>query len=164
MFREPQFGRKPYACSHRRIAALLANQCSVLSLLKLLLRQNPDLDPALSSRRRSVELFLATLTHQVDQPWTLESMAENCGLGRTRFTHYCYELTNMSPAEFLNYCRIQRACQLLAGTPGQNITEIAFECGFSSSQYFATVFRQHLGVVPSHFRNSRRLDSPKESA
>jgi AraC family L-rhamnose operon regulatory protein RhaS len=128
-----------------------------LNLLELLRRQNLNLDPALSSRRRSVEMFLATLAHQVDQPWTLESMAEQCGLGRTRFTHYCYELTNMSPAEFLNYCRVRRACELLVETRKHNVTAIAFECGFSSSQYFATVFRQHLGLAPREFRSRRQL-------
>jgi AraC-like DNA-binding protein len=127
-----------------------------LNLLELLRRQNLDLDPALSSRRRSVEMFLAALAHQVDQPWTLELMAEQCGLGRTRFTHYCYELTNMSPAEFLNRCRIRRACELLVETSKQNVTDIAFECGFSSSQYFATVFRQHLGFAPREFRSRRQ--------
>ena len=64
-----------------------------LELLELLRKQNIRLDKTLSSRRRSVELFLTSLSDQVEHPWTLESMARQCGLGRSRFTHYCYELT-----------------------------------------------------------------------
>jgi AraC-like DNA-binding protein len=85
-----------------------------LELLELLRKQNLELDKTLSSRRRSVELFLSSLSNQVEHPWALESMAEQCGLGRSRFTHYCYELTNMPPLEYLNRGRIERACRLLS--------------------------------------------------
>src|SRR5215469_10525133 len=123
-----------------------------LELLELLRKQNLELDKTLSSRRRSVELFLSSLSDQIEHPWTLESMAEHCGLGRTRFTHYCYELTNMPPLEYLNRCRIERACRLLSINHEKTVTDIAFECGFSSSQYFATVFRRYRRVAPNLFR------------
>ena len=32
-----------------------------------------------------------------------------------------------------------------------NITRIAFELGFNSSQYFATVFRKHTGMTPKKY-------------
>jgi AraC-like DNA-binding protein len=128
-----------------------------LELLDLLRKQNLELDKTLSSRRRSVELFLRSLSNQAKIPWTLESMAEQCGLGRSRFTHYCYELTNMSPLEYLNRCRIEQACRLLSTHREKTVTDIAFECGFSSSQYFATVFRRYRGVAPNLFRKRREL-------
>jgi AraC-like DNA-binding protein len=123
-----------------------------LELLELLRKQNLELDKTLSSRRRSVELFLSSLSNQVEHPWALESMAEQCGLGRSRFTHYCYELTNMPPLEYLNRCRIERACRLLSTHHEKTVTDVAFECRFSSSQYFATVFRRQVGIAPNLFR------------
>jgi AraC-like DNA-binding protein len=126
-----------------------------LELLELLRKQNLRLDKNLSSRRRSVELFLTSLSNRIEHPWTLESLARQCGLGRSRFTHYCYELTNMPPLEYLNRCRIERACRILSTNHQKSITDVAFECGFSSSQYFATVFRQHLGTAPNLFRKAR---------
>jgi AraC-like DNA-binding protein len=122
-----------------------------LEVLRLLRQQNLTFDERLSSRRRSVELFLTSLINQIDQPWTLDLMAAQCGLGRSRFTHFCYEITNMSPSEYLNSRRIQRACQILTSDPRASITDVAFECGFSSSQYFATVFRKHIRASPTHF-------------
>jgi AraC-like DNA-binding protein len=127
-----------------------------LEVLSLLRQQNLTLDERLSSRRRSVELFLASLKNQIDQPWTLDLMAEQCGLDRSRFTHYCYEITNMSPSEYLNSCRIQRACQILTSDSRVSITDVAIECGFSSSQYFATVFRKHTREAPTHFLKRRK--------
>jgi AraC-like DNA-binding protein len=127
-----------------------------LEVLELLRRQNLTLDESLSSRRRSVELFLTSLIHQIDQPWTLDSMAQQCDLGRSRFTHYCYELTNMPPLEYLNHCRIGHACCLLETYPKRSVTDIAFGCGFASSQYFATVFRRFTDMSPQAFRRSKR--------
>jgi AraC family L-rhamnose operon regulatory protein RhaS len=137
--------------SHESRLRLHLNQL-FLEVLELLRRQNITLDESLSSRRRSVELFLSSLIHQIDQPWTLDSMAQHCGLGRSRFTHYCYELTNMPPLEYLNHCRIDRACQLLEAYPKRSVTDVAFACGFASSQYFATVFRRFTDVSPQTFR------------
>jgi len=127
-----------------------------LQVLRLLREQNLKLDQSLSSRRRSVELFLASLPDNIERQWTLDLMAEQCGLGRSRFSHYCYELTNMSPSEYLNFCRIERACQIIASNLKTSITEVAIECGFSSSQYFATVFRKHTRISPLEFRRGGR--------
>jgi AraC-like DNA-binding protein len=123
-----------------------------LEVLRLLRQQDLTLDERLSSRKRSDEVFLTSLINQTDQPWTLDLMAEQCGLGRSRFTHYCYEITNLSPSEYLNSCRIQKACQILTSDPNVSITDVALGCGFSSSQYFATVFRKHRRTSPTHFR------------
>jgi len=124
----------------------------VVALTELLHQQNPVLDGALSSAQRTVELFLISLPTHVDQEWDLKAMAAQCGLGRTRFAHYCKAITNMSPNEYLAYCRIQMAAQLLADEKEESITEVAGRCGFSSSQYFATVFRQYTSYSPSAFR------------
>ena len=51
-----------------------------LEVLRLLRQQDLTLDERLSSRKRSVEVFLTSLINQTDQPWTLDLMAEQCGL------------------------------------------------------------------------------------
>ena len=80
-------------------------------------------------------------------------MAESCHLGVTRFVQYCEKLTNMAPARYLRHKRVQKAAALLAADPARSITDIAFDCGFSSSQHFSSVFRQLTGKTP---RASRR--------
>lgn len=124
----------------------------LIALVGLLRQHSPVLDRSLSSTQRTVELFLASLSHQLDYEWDLAAMAAACGLGRSRFTYYCKRLTNMTPNEYLHRCRIQAAADLLAGRPTSNVTEIALRCGFGSSQYFATVFRSHFGCAPREYR------------
>ncbi|MFA6287628.1 MAG: AraC family transcriptional regulator [Opitutaceae bacterium] len=62
--------------------------------------------------------------------------------------------TGYTPHEYVLRRRIEDARRgLEAGD--RDITTIAHELGFSSSQYFATVFRRHTGMSPSVFRMAR---------
>jgi len=143
----------PPTISISRLTAYL-NELFVL-LLELLRQQEVKLDSTLSSTLRTVSLFLDDLRENREylaQPWTIETMAHQCGLGETRFLHYCRELTNLTPIRYLNQCRVETAARLLVEQPQRNVTEVAFDCGFSSSQYFATVFVQHFQCTPSQYR------------
>lgn len=124
----------------------------IIALAEMLERRKPRLDESLSSSERAIRLFLKDLPRRLDEPWTLESMAENCGLGRSRFASCCRQITNVSPMEYLTRCRVDAAAKLLINQPDLSITDAAFTCGFQSSQYFATVFRQRLGQTPRAWR------------
>lgn len=128
----------------------------LLRLAELLESNRPALDRKLSGSERTVRLFLETLDDRLDEPWTLQSMADACGLGRTRFAAYCRTITNVSPVEHLTACRLRKAAGLLSDQPDLAVTEIAFRCGFQSSQYFARVFRNRYGRTPSDFRGQDR--------
>ena len=130
--------------------ALLTNEI-LLAVEELLDAADPPLDAALSSSRRAVELFLADLPDRLGEPWTLDAMAAECGLGRSRFVFYCRRLTNSSPQEYLLRARLRAARDQLADRD-LRITDIALGCGFHSSQYFATVFKRELGCSPSEYR------------
>lgn len=129
----------------------------LLELADLIENERPVLNPYLTSTERMVERFLSSLPHRIDEPWTVESMAEACGIGKTRFIHYCKRVVNVSPLEHLTALRIARAEELLTST-GDSVSEIAFRCGFRSSQYFATVFRRRVGCAPTEVRGGRRID------
>ena len=131
---------------------LLVNEVFVC-LLELLRAQNPRRKTSLMLGERSVSMFLDRLKNELHEPWTLELMAEKSGLARTRFAHHCRKLTNLSPMGYLQQQRVEKAKQLLAD-PKHSITDIALECGFASSAYFSSVFRQHAHCSPREYRNA----------
>ena len=133
---------------------LLANEVFV-SLLELLRAQNPRRKTSLMLGERSVSLFLKRLKSELDEPWTLDLMAEKSGLARTRFAHHCRRLTNLTPMEYLQLQRVEKAKSLLAGGM-LSITDIALDCGFASSAYFSSVFRQHVHCSPREYRDSAK--------
>ncbi|MCY7303605.1 MAG: AraC family transcriptional regulator [Thermoleophilia bacterium] len=128
----------------------------LVALLDVMERERPILDSRLASSERTIELFLHDLPHRLAEPWTLETMSAACGIGRTRFAHYVHALTNLSPVAHLRLLRVEQAARLLAGNPALSVTDICFSCGFSSTQYFATVFRAERHVSPLEYRMATR--------
>lgn len=141
---------RPEACQTR--LRLHINELLV-ALLELLETRSVKLNPHFISVRRTVELFLEALPTHPGHPWTLPDMARQCGLGTSAFADYCRQITNLPPMKYLAHCRVQAAKALLQAQPGLSITEVAFGCGFQSTQYFATVFRHYAGCTPREFKN-----------
>jgi AraC family transcriptional regulator, 4-hydroxyphenylacetate 3-monooxygenase operon regulatory protein len=129
----------------------------LLLLLSLLRSRKPRLDGTLTSSRATVQMFLDDLTvhsEHLSLEWPVEDMADSCGLGVTQFVHIVKQLTNMTPASFLSNCRLDYAARLLREPAGGPVTDIALACGFSSSQYFANVFRKKYGRTPTAYRTA----------
>lgn len=61
-------------------------------------------------------------------------------------------LTKLTPARYLQTIRLKAARRMLSDDEGKSVTEVAFDCGFSSSQHFATCFRKQFGVSPTDLR------------
>lgn len=133
----------------------------LLELLDLLRAQTNRSDETLTSRRRVVQLFLEELRSDPEllaYPWSLDQIAEHCGMKRTMFSDYCRELINTSPLEALNRWRLALASHRLSSEANTPITTIALEVGYSSSQYFASKFKQRYGISPREWRSSKRMD------
>lgn len=132
----------------------------LLLFLEMLRSKSVALDESLSGSLRTVELFLNDLRANPEHlalEWDLEKMARSCGLGPTRFVHYVKRLTNMTPAQVLKHYRLEAAAKALRESPRTTITDVALEFGFSSSQYFATLFADRYGCSPHEFRKNDGL-------
>ena len=55
--------------------------------------------------------------------------------------------------EYLRRIKIKRACCMLKQT-SKDLSDIAFETGFSDQSHFCRIFKDHTGQTPSEFRNS----------
>ena len=132
----------------------------LLDLCALIQTQHshPTSDQALPVKR--IQQWLDQISAHPEQSVPLEEMAAGCGLKRTRFSMLVKSITGDSPINFINRLRIQKACQLLVLTE-LSITDIAFECGFESSQYFARIFRSFLDCSPSVYRQRQKGSAPK---
>ena len=134
-----------------------------VSILDALTAQQLDENPDLTSRRRTVELFLKDLAENPvssRELWTLGQMAQQCGMGVTAFSKYARELVNVGPMEYLNQCRLDHAAKQLLEKSDLSVTDIAFANGFNSSQYFATCFRRRFKLTPSQFLLDHRSHTP----
>ena len=82
---------------------------------------------------------------------TLSELAAESGLASSALHERFRRETGFSPHEYRTLLKIELARKLLSNS-GASVTEIAYRCGFSSSQYFATVFGRLTGYTPGRWR------------
>lgn len=81
---------------------------------------------------------------------SLVDLAEQAGLSLSRFKTKFKAQMGIAPHEFILRCKVDTAKKFLLHE-NRNVTETAMELGFSSSQYFATVFRRFTQQSPIEF-------------
>ncbi|HXD26003.1 MAG TPA: AraC family transcriptional regulator, partial [Propionibacteriaceae bacterium] len=97
--------------------------------------------------RRAIEYLEAHLSDDI----SLTELAKVVGLSTPRLTALFREGTGEPPYRWLMNRRFARALELL-GNPSLTISEIAYQCGFASSQHLATVTRRQLAITPTDYR------------
>ena len=65
-------------------------------------------------------------------------------------------LLGYSVNDYVVKARLKKARHLLLHSD-KNISEIAYEVGFSSPAYFSTAFKNHFDMSPSDFKADRSL-------
>ena len=84
---------------------------------------------------------------QIESPLTVGDLAARMDLSVSRFKARFKQEAGIPPAEYVLRRKIFEARKLLV-RPGATVTEVAFRLSFSSSQYFATVFKRYTGKSP----------------
>jgi AraC-like DNA-binding protein/mannose-6-phosphate isomerase-like protein (cupin superfamily) len=92
------------------------------------------------------------------EPVPMSALVRRMGFSRSYLFAIFKSVTGMTPNDYYLRLRTEKAQQLLAGS-AQPVTAIALETGFSSSQYFSSVFRKYTGQTPLEFRRSGRKPS-----
>jgi AraC-like DNA-binding protein len=114
-----------------------------------------------TSRRDFPQTFMKleeALRENLSHQWTVEEMAALVGLGITAFSEKVKSYTGFSPLNYLINIRISEAIKLLK-RPNVQVTDIALDVGFYSSQHFATTFKKLTGYTPSEFRKKNTISN-----
>ena len=99
--------------------------------------------------RQQVE---AIVSKHIDDPsLSVDMLAEQMHIGRTRFYGKVRELFGMSPNKYITNRRLEKAADLLV-EGRYNVSEVAWQVGFTSAAYFYKCFKQKYGVVPSKYK------------
>ncbi|UTM59439.1 AraC family transcriptional regulator [Photobacterium sp. CCB-ST2H9] len=95
----------------------------------------------------------AVLAIQQDyrRDWRLEELAAISALSRSAFAERFKRLTGSTPLQYIRQWRCFIAAQKLAETT-QSVQEIAFECGFQSSDVLIRNFKEFHRTTPKQYR------------
>jgi AraC family transcriptional regulator len=101
-----------------------------------------------------VERINRAIDHVVNhlaEPLDLRAMARAACLSPFHFHRVFQALVGETPAAFVKRLRLERALSLMAHGPKQPLTNIALDCGFSSSSDFSRSFKHAYGAPPGRF-------------
>lgn len=85
---------------------------------------------------------------------TIAELAFLAGMSVATFKRKFAATFRQSPARYLLEKKLERAAALLR-IQSKAVSEIAYECGFSSPSSFTKAFKKHHGAPPSEFRKSQ---------
>lgn len=95
------------------------------------------------------------ISRNIEQDLSLEEVARAASFSMFHFHRIFKAVTGETVAGFTRRLRLELAANRLLSKQLEDITKIAIDCGFSSSQNFAKAFRQHFGMTPSDYRKSK---------
>lgn len=82
---------------------------------------------------------------------TSKEAAEKCNLSYSYFSRLFKRVMKKSFTEYVNDIRMNESKRMLVST-SKSVTEIALECGFSTTSYYIEQFKKDMGVTPHKFR------------
>jgi AraC-like DNA-binding protein len=97
----------------------------------------------------------AALIADLGEEPSLAEVATACGLPPGRFARAFRQTTGVPPYRWLRTFRVERAKDLLLGSPS-TLAQIAYECGFADQSHFTRVFTAAVGTTPGAWRRGRR--------
>ncbi|QCP52757.1 AraC family transcriptional regulator [Trinickia violacea] len=93
-----------------------------------------------------------SLIHQrLDHDWTVDGLASEIGMSRSRFAERFRELVGSGPMGYLTDWRLQKA-RLLLGQPRASVKEVAYRTGYRSPTAFSRAYAQKFGHPPKDSR------------
>jgi AraC family transcriptional regulator of arabinose operon len=112
--------------------------------------------PVIDGRvRAAMDYLCQNYTHNL----SLDQLGAVVGLSGSRLGHLFRKQVGLTPVQFLERQRLERACQLLEFS-ARPIHSIAEELGFENPFYFTLRFKRGIGQSPRDYRKSRTTSPP----
>lgn len=142
---------------------LLARSLSIINNRALLQKRwstDISLESKVLSHNNADIAFMDKLVKLVDdnlleRTITVPFLCEQMAMGHTKLFSKIKGLTGVSPQEFVQNARIKYAARMLRERDDLNVSDVAYQLGFSSLNYFEKCFRKAFGKTPTAFRKQQ---------
>ncbi|MBI1224788.1 MAG: helix-turn-helix domain-containing protein [Bacteroidetes bacterium] len=106
--------------------------------------ENPNLDHRLTAA-------ITYVRGHLHEDISLDQLCRKANMSKPNFFRQFKIHFGITPTDFINRERIQRAKQVLA-QPFKSVTDASFSAGFNNLNYFTKVFKKVEGVTPSSYK------------
>ena len=102
-----------------------------------------------SKEERLLSILYDAIVKNIENPkFKVSKLEDVLGASKAQTYRVIKKLTGLSPNEIIREVRLRSALQALI-EKDRNVSEIAFDYGFSSATYFTRVFKERFKVLPT---------------
>jgi len=141
--------RREYVARAAGYEAVLVGR--LIELMAFLSREYAETSASEAKALVRVGEVVSRLENESERPWRLSELCALAEMSKSSLLVAFREATGHTPIDYLIRVRLRRAMRLLEASE-RAVTDIAFDVGFSDSNYFARKFRQVVGCSPSAYR------------
>lgn len=145
----------------RQTEYVLMVRMNLMNILVTLLREFHYADPCcqngtdISRNLRHIPSIKAAMDYiqlHLTEPLTLNGIADAVGVSPTYFSAVFKQVNGITLWEYISKKRIEAAMQIFDSKSGDNILDVALQCGFNNTANFNKMFRKYTGRTPSEYR------------
>ena len=92
------------------------------------------------------------IEQHINEPMSIEELALVAGFSKYHFSRIFQGILHESLAHYVNRIRMEMSLFLLAHREDKNMTDIAYELGFTDSAIFSRAFKNYYGISPRQYR------------
>lgn len=100
--------------------------------------------------KETIEKVIQFIKDHLTENLSLDVVSEYASFSPIHFHNFFKQSTGKTLREYVEEQRIQKAVNLLFES-NLTLSDIAYECGFSSQSYFSFVFKKRMGMTPRDY-------------
>lgn len=105
-------------------------------------------------RVHQLKSAISLIKSQYMSDLTLDDLSQAAGMSPKYFCKFFSDMTGKTPIEYLNYYRIESACEQLLSSDC-SVTDVCMNCGFNDLSYFVKTFKRYKGITPKQYKLSK---------
>jgi signal transduction histidine kinase/DNA-binding response OmpR family regulator len=131
----------------KKLAARYRSAFSTSHVIESEIEREPSMDEKFLSRVKAI-----VEEHIADTRFSVEQLAGEVHLSRAQLFRKLKAICSLSPNEFINEIRLQKAAELIRLRVDE-LTQISYRVGFNEQSYFAKRFKKKFGITPSEYKS-----------
>lgn len=133
---------------------VLINMC-LLNLISSFVLITGDIGTKTEKFQLTVNSSVQFMKENVHGNLNLNSIADNAGLSVSHFSAVFKRITGVSPINYYNNLKIEKACEYLKYS-NTLVKEISYKLGIFDIHYFSRLFSKTMGLTPLKYRLQNR--------
>lgn len=140
-------------CHEKRNGYQLAVKGCLFQIMYLLFTEGGTAREDKTNERslKKLKIIISYIEENYQEQITIEEIAGLCFYSKSYFMRFFKKNIGIPFVEYLNNYRLDVAAKRLFDS-GDNILNIASECGFQNLSYFNRKFKQRFGLTPGEYR------------